>query len=67
MSKWEFAKLQGLKYDPKDEDSMAILDAELEGFEDRPHEKASLEAKGHRQYHIIKQNLHETSGEKKRE
>ena len=31
MPKWEFAKLVGLKYDLQDQESLAILDAELEG------------------------------------
>ena len=67
MSRWEFAKLQGLKYDPKDEDSTAILDAELEGFQSRPHEKPALAARNHLQYFIVKKGLNESTGEKKRE
>eukprot|EP00969_Alexandrium_andersonii_P335076 14808221-Alexandrium_andersonii.AAC.2 len=67
MSKWEYAKLQGLKWDPKDEEANMILDAELEGFTTRPHEKEALKAKGFLQYYITKQNLSETSGEKKRQ
>ena len=59
--------MQGLKYDPKDEDSTAILDAELEGFKVRPHEKEALAAKGHVQYFVVKKGLNESTGEKKRE
>ena len=67
MSKWEFAKLVGLKYDLQDLESMAILDAELEGFKTRPHEKEVLASKGHLQYFIQKKNPSESIGEKKRE
>ena len=67
MAKWEFANIMGIKYDPKVEESMAILDAELEDFEHRPHEKPSLQAKGFRQYYIANQNLNETFGEEQRE
>eukprot|EP00969_Alexandrium_andersonii_P373863 15484968-Alexandrium_andersonii.AAC.1 len=67
MSKWEYAKLVGLKYDLQDPESMAILDAELDGFKTRPHEKQALSTKGHLQYFIQKRNLSESVGEKKRE
>ena len=59
--------MQGLQYDPKDEDSTAILDAELEGLQTRPHEKEALKSKGHLQYFVTKQNLTHCSGTKTRE
>ena len=47
----EVAKELGVKYNPDDTKTVELIEGEIEGWPERPHEKPSHAAKGHKQYY----------------